>query len=1031
MRLKKIKLNGFKSFAEPIDIAFRNGMIGVVGPNGCGKSNIVDALRWVMGEKARQIRATTLEDVIFSGTNTRKPVGQAVVELTFDNTDAGTTTKFSQYAELSLRRTVARDQESKYYINSTRCRRRDIADLFFGTGLSGNSYAVMEQGMVTRIVEAKPEEMRTYIEEAAGVSKYKARRRDTENRIRRTRNNLDRLMDIKDEVTKQLSKLKKQVKNAEKFKQLRKDKERFESELLFLKYSRLENDRSACEKQVADYRLDLEKIQAVLREVETNAEKKRIMSEECNDEINRMKEEHYRLSATISSEEKDIEDRKKSIDRLSQERKEVEVMVERNQQEIEKQQQSLMEQGKHCEELNTKVEYFSGEVKRLREESTVAKQMIHEAARKHQGDIDIVGKEISTLRDTVHSLTEALNAEQVKSSDIQSRLASFEALQEAELRNDEGAFTQWIDTVGLKRKDRLVEHIRVADGWERAAETVLGVFIAGVEVSAIEDYADRIEEFNKGVLVLFEGDTCDVAESGTLADKVSGSKGISSFLSRVRLSDSLSDALQRRSSLKPYESLITKDGIWIGPNWMQLCVTDKDGDGVLVRERRMEELREQLKKSNNTTTELRKDLVSARVSLSKKETQRDQLQSKMSTILKKAAALESGVEKGSISVLEDVRNQLHNAQEVLHRFEVDRKAATVNYSAMKEQAERLQLLKEEFRQRLQSLDETLSDLQQPVEESCQRLDDFLKQHAEGQHSLDIQSQKLSELQSEVKTLEQRRSDLNKEVETRRDAYEQARAELQVITARCKDALATFNNLNVLPANVEASMEPDANIESQEERLARVQASIDRLGAINLVALEEFDELSERKEYLDSQHDDLMRALKMLEDAISKIDKETRELFKKTFDQINANLQDIFPRLFGNGEAYLELTENDLLTTGVSIMVRPAGKRRVSINLLSGGEKALAAVAVVFSIFELSPAPFCLLDEVDAPLDDRNVERFCDLLKYMSERVQFIMITHNKVSMEYMDNLIGVTMQEPGVSRLVAVDVEEAAKMATA
>ncbi len=1033
MRLRKIKLNGFKSFAEPISIDFESDMIGIVGPNGCGKSNVVDAVRWVMGETSRHIRASNLEDVIFSGTNLRKPMGQASVEVLFDNVGDGIvgneSSQFSQYTELSLRRTVTRDRESKYYLNGTRCRRRDVADIFFGTGLGSNSYAVIEQGMITRIVEAKPEEMRAYVEEAAGVSQYKERRRETENRIRRTRDNLDRVMDIREEVHKQLGKLKRQVRNAERFKQLRKDKERFESELLLLRYKRRDEERAACEKEVGDRRLDFEKSQAVLREAEADIEQKRVASQEGNDELNRMKEAHYRLGAEISGEEQDIENRKKSIGRLSGELREVQVAAQRNAQEIGKKQALQLEKERRCGELDREVERFGGEVKRLREERTVARQTLHDTAQKRQGDIERIGVEIAVLRDKVHDQVEALHAAQGKRSDIQGRIASLEALQEAELRSDEGGFMRWLKDAGLGRRDRLVEHLRVADGWERAVETVLGSFIAGVEVTSLEEYAARVGDFGSGTLVLFE--PVAAAAGDTLADKVSGSESLGGLLGRVQVADDLAQALARRSSLEPHESLITRDGIWVGANWIKLHTPDKDGEGVIVRERRMEDLRRQLKACDDAGDALKRELEGARADLVQREAQREQVQTQLAATLKEAAVLESGVEQSGATALEEARSQLRAAREALHRAEVEREAVRVGHSAAREQAGQLQSLKEELGQRGQSLEKTLADLEQPMEESRNRLETLLKQHTEGQRQLEQHTRQLAGLQSEVTALEQRRADVAGKVETRREAYEKARADLQVSTARSKDALAEFNKLGVESAAVEESMESGTSMETQEEKLARVQVGIDRLGAINLVALEEFDELSERKEYIDSQYDDLTRALKTLEDAIQKIDRETRERFKVTFDKINDNLQNMFPRLFGSGEAHLELTERDLLTTGVSIMVRPPGKRRVSINLLSGGEKALAAAAVVFSIFELNPAPFCLLDEVDAPLDEHNVERFCELIKEMSGRVQFICITHNKISMEYMHSLIGVTMQEPGVSRLVAVDVEEAAKMATA
>ena len=1006
-------------------------MTGIVGPNGCGKSNVVDAVRWVMGETSRHIRATTLEDVIFNGTSVRKPKGQTTVELIFDDAGSVAGGKFAQYAELSLRRTFTRNSDSKYYINGTHCRRRDVADIFLGTGLGANSYAVVEQGMIARLVEAKPEEIRAYVEEAAGVSQYKERRRDAENRMRHTRLNLDRVLDIREEIGKQIRKLKRQVRSAEKFKQLRKNKERLESELLLLRCKLLDEERVECEKQTETRRLDFEKNRTALREVEADAEQRRAAAQEVSDELNRMKEEHYRLGAKISREEQDIENRKKGIARLGEERAEVEAMAARNAAERERQQALLVEREQHCTELDDEVKRLSGELDRLREERATARQMLDKTARKHQDNIRRVGVEITASRDKVHDLVDALNTDQSRRSDIQGRLSSLEALQEAGLHSDEGAFSRWLNKAGLKREDHLVERIRVTDGWENAIETVLGSFIGGVEVSSLDRYTAHLDEFDKGTLVLLEPSDHETAEDDTLASKVSGGGSVSGFLGRIRIAESLDDTLNRRSSLKPHESLITRDGVWVGPNWVKRYAPGDDGEGVIVRERHIEKLRARLGELDRARDSLKNDLEDARAGLASKETERDEAQGQLAATLKEAAALESGTEQVGGSALEDARSRLRAAREDLHRVEIEREATHVGHAAAREQVGQLQSLQEELAQRQRSLSKALKDLEQPMSVSREHLDALLSRHADEQRSIKQHTQKLSDLQSGTRVLEQRRAELTDEVEARRVAYEEMRAQLQVILARHKDALAEFDRLGVAPVEIEEGMDGEPRIEEQEEKLARVQASLDRLGAINLVALEEFDELSERKQYLDSQYDDLTRALKTLEEAIHKIDRETRERFKVTFDKINFNLKNTFPCLFGGGEAALELTEHDLLTAGVSIIVRPPGKRRVAINLLSGGEKALAAAAVVFSIFEINPAPFCLLDEVDAPLDESNVEHFCELIKSMSARVQFIVITHNKISMEYMGSLIGVTMQEAGVSRLVAVDVEEAAKMATA
>ncbi len=1033
MRLEKIKLNGFKSFAEPVGIDFASRMTGIVGPNGCGKSNLVDAVRWVMGESSRHIRATNLTEVIFSGSRTRQPMGQASIELVFDNSDVDVGSRFMQYSELSIKRTVVRDGESRYFINATRCRRQDIADVFFGTGLGVHSYAVIEQGMISRTVEAKPEEVRSYIEEAAGISQYKQRRRDAENRVRRTRENLDRVTDIVDEVSKQSTRLKRQVKSAEKFKQLRQDKERIESELLLLRYRHCEAECAACDRQAHDLSLDLEKARAALFEVEADAEKKRALASQRSDEIIRMKEEYYQLGARISGEEKDIETRRRSIERIFEEQVQVKGLIDRDKQAMSDRRAALVVQERRREEIDKETGQLGSEVERLVRESDAARQTLRETVQQSQSQADRLSEEISALREEVHAIMEQLHAEQDQRSGVQSRLASLRALQQAALHDSEDAVAQWLDAAGLKSKHRLAGRIRVADGWEQATEVVLGAFVAGFEVSSLAGYADRIGDFDRGTLALIEtGDGDEQAiTGGTLADKVSGSGGARALLSQVQLADDVPQALQQRASLLPGQSVITRDGVWIGANWMQLHLPDKGGEGVLLRERRMAALHSELGRLNAAIGNLQGDLEHRRTSLLEKEAEREGVQARIAMFLEGTTAPEGGTQEGSVQVLAEVSRQLQVARDALHRAEMERESVAGNCRAAQEQIAQLQSHLVELEHRGNSLDETLDELRSPIEAGGKQLEELLVRHVEEKEVLQRRSQELAGMQSDLQVLDRRRADLVEATETKRDSYEKARVSLQVAKARCKDAFDGLNQRGLAPEEVEAAMEAGVDMASHEEKLAQVQERIDRLGAINLVALEEFDELTERKRYLDAQTDDLKHALETLEDAIHKMDTRTRALFGKTFDDINANLQDIFPRLFGSGSAWLEMTDSDFFTAGVAVMVRMSGKRQVSINLLSGGEKAMTAIAVVFSIFALRPAPFCLLDEVDAPLDEHNIERFCELLKHMSEQVQFILITHNKTSMEYMDNLVGITMQEPGVSRLVSVDVESAAKLATA
>ena len=1165
MKIKKIQLNGFKSFPDQTGIEVQGRMTGIVGPNGCGKSNIVDAVRWVMGESSRHIRASSLEDVIFSGTNTRKPLGQASVELLFDNSDGKIGGPYAQYQELSLRRIVSRDRESKYYLNGSRCRRKDITDIFFGTGLGGNSYAIIEQGMIARIVEAKPEEMRAYIEEAAGVSKYKERRRDTENRMRRTQDNLDRVADVREELEKQMRKLKRQAGEARRYKKLRQEKDCVEAELLLLNLRTHEAEERRCEKVLSGLRVDIEQAQATLHAAETELEHHRTELDEVNDELNLAKENAYRLDAKLAGLEREISDRETRISQLEQEKHETIALLDeagkeikteeskrddfaRRGQEIKAHKEELTTQFAECrrqtetieKETNklqslrdqhhsetressetlkverTRAEFYEkalAELDQSRREITAQQEAIDlasieseraenrsrlEQCRKEiergEQTVTQAGEAVRSLRNEIHKLGEKLNEEQALIQEMQGRLSSLKVLQDADLGHDVESFGAWLEQSGLSQPELVAENVTVAEGWENAAEIVLGTFLEAVKVASIDEHADRIEQFKQGTLVLLESDEAGAdSNRPTLADKLTGSAGLHKLLSQVLLVDNLAQALSQRSALEHGQSLITPDGIWVGKNWLKLHHYGSGAEGVLIRKHKIESLRAQIDEAVQSTQAVRQAMEQARANLLQQEDLRDKEQERQTIRSQETAALESnlkhyeqqiarhkarmaeldqmqqdvqmrrqqlvdehqqskqeqdkaleavkelGERHGDLeknlarlkAVFSEKKRETARLQEAIHKAEVEEESVRVGRESSIKQIDHLKRREQELKQRATSSDTSLNELKAPLTENKNHHEKLISERFTAKQKHERVSSRIASMQKTFGELDDKRNNAQERLDSLRETHETAHADVQVSVARGNDVREALAKLDREPKAIEAELDEQAKVETHEEKLQEIRKKIERLGSINLVAIEEFNEISSRKEFIDAQHTDLVSALETLRSAIKKIDRETRGRFKQTFDMINENLKSIFPTLFGGGEAYLEMTEQDLLTTGITVMVKPPGKRLSSIHLMSGGEKALAAAAVVFAIFELKPAPFCILDEVDAPLDERNIERFCEMIRGMSERVQYIMITHNKISMEYMDRLIGITMQELGVSRPVSVDMEEAVKMASA
>ncbi len=1167
MRLSKIKLAGFKSFVDPTTIPFPSSLVGVVGPNGCGKSNVIDAVRWVMGESsASRLRGDSITDVIFNGSSSRKPVGAASVELLFDNSETTLEGQYAKYAEISIRREVSRDGISTYFLNGTKCRRKDITGVFLGTGLGPRSYSIIEQGMISRLIEAKPEEMRVFLEEAAGISKYKERRRETSNRIKHTKENLDRLLDVLDEVEKQIKHLDRQAKTAERYGRYKEDERRTSAELLALRTRDLDDRGSEAGARLAERKTSLEAAIAKQRSLEASLEDTRVRQTERTDAFNVVQGRYYKVGSEIARLEQSIEHarelrerQQKDLEQAVSGAREIAEHIDQDETEIEQLEMTLSElvpgleqarqseqassaslqhaedaladwQGQwnehskrytdalqeqsvestRSEQIESRLQSFAERRKKIQEaqsdaspvelqarfgeltEHELRKRQARDEFDRHLADI---AEKIRKLREQDKKLTQLVDERHATMQEAKGKYASLEALQQAALGAGDDGIKSWLEGAGLEQNARVAQKLDVESGWERAVETVLGDYLQAVCVTDITPVTETIARLRSGnVTVLREqskhGDV--QASTNTLAEKTSGAPAaVTQILSRVTVADSLGQALAIRESLGDDASVVTADGVWLGNNWLRVS-RDKNGKaGVLAREHEIRRLKSDIREMLARYDSAKKLLNDGRMRLTQLEERRESLQQDASSLLneysevkaalesarykldqanarKVALAEESGeLDNEQISAEEQLREShrvrdqaavllerldsekldLEDQREEL-RLEMQRVRAQANEDRQsvqniaiqfesrrtsKESAaqnlERMRTQLTQFRTRESEIREQLENSQSPLDGNKVDLETLLETRVMVEDELAAARQIVEKVEAELRELDQSRMQIDQSVEESRSQVteaEMAAQELKVRREGFSDQLAqTDFELAVLLEEMDES----ANINSWEEKLEKVSKRIDRLGPINLAAIDEFKEQSERKEYLDSQLADLNDALSTLEGAIRKIDKETRSRFRDTFDNVNEGFKVLFPKLFGGGHAYLELTGDDLLTAGITVMARPPGKRNSTIHLLSGGEKALTAVALVFAIFELNPAPFCMLDEVDAPLDDANVQRFCNIVREMSEKVQFVFITHNKVTMELARQLSGVTMQEPGVSRLVTVDLDAAVKMA--
>ena len=1167
MRLSKIKLAGFKSFVDPTTITFPSSLVGVVGPNGCGKSNVIDAVRWVMGERsASRLRGDSITDVIFNGSSSRKPIGAASVELLFDNSETTLEGQYAKYSEIAIRREVTRDGISNYFLNGTRCRRKDITGVFLGTGLGPRSYSIIEQGMISRLIEAKPEEMRVFLEEAAGISKYKERRRETSNRIKHTKENLDRLMDVLEEVEKQIKHLDRQAKTAERYSKYKNEERRRTAELLALRTSGLDDQANDADRELAEHKTRLESRIAEQRNLEARIEEARDKQSERNDSFNEVQGRFYKVGAEIARLEQSIEHahelrerQTKDLEQAIHGAKEIRAHIDKDESEIAQLELTLNElvpgleqarQGERAsaeslgqaeealaewqqqwdeytaslneaqqlhnvehtrsEQIESKIQSLSDRRKKLDEAQSDAnaddlqsslEELAEQEQRKGQarGEFDRhladISEKIRKLREQDGKLTRLVDERRTTLQAAEGKYASLEALQKAALGEGDEGIQEWLESAGLDENRKVAQALDVDDGWERAIETVLGVYLQAICVSDITPVTESIASLRTGHVTILQeqGSSADDVDTSTsLASKVTGAPdSVNRLLSHVQIADSLPAALSIRDMLDEDDSVITADGVWLGQNWLRVS-RDKDSKaGVLSREHEMRRLKSEIREFQARFDSARKLVQDGRTRLNQLEERREAVQKDAASLLTEYSEVKAALDAAQYrmdqanarreSIAEEtseVDNHQISAEEQLRESQRRFTQATETIAELETQRDNLEARREELRAELHRVREQADEDRQTVqnitiqfesrrsskESATQNLDRMLSQLgqfktreveireqleqrqeplAEAKKSLERQltarvsveeemaaARKLVEtVEGELRELDQARMQVDQTVDEARERVSEAEMGLREVCVRREGLAEQLAQTDFDYATLIEEMDSEASVESWEDKLEKVRRRIDRLGPINLAAIDEFKEQSERKEYLDAQLEDLNNALATLESAIRKIDRETRSRFRETYNNVNKGFQALFPKLFGGGHAYLELTGDDLLTSGVTVMAQPPGKRNSTIHLLSGGEKALTAVALVFAIFELNPAPFCLLDEVDAPLDDQNIGRFCHIVQEMSEKVQFVFITHNKGTMELARQLTGVTMQEPGVSRLVSVDLDEAVKMA--
>ncbi|WP_115703904.1 chromosome segregation protein SMC [Legionella sainthelensi] len=1163
MHLKQLKLAGFKSFVDPTVVHFPSQLVAVVGPNGCGKSNIIDAVRWVMGESsARNLRGESMTDVIFNGSSHRKSVGQASVELVFDNSLGRLTGPFASYGEIAVKRVVTRDGDSSYYLNGSRCRRKDITDIFLGTGAGARGYSIIGQGTISQLIEARPEDLRVFLEEAAGVSKYKERRRETLQRIDHTRENLTRVADIREELDKQLQRLERQAKAAERYLILKDEEQLCRAEILALKWRDLVNQQKAKQHQLQDLAVQYEQQQSAL----TKVNKERIILNEkiydADEQTQQIQASFYQLGTDIARLEETIQQQVREKKRLEQDQQQMQSDWQAIAEQWQEDKEDLLRCQQNAQNLAEKLEQLSVQFKdqdadyqenqkqqtqwelhwqevqthanNLKREFQVAQVQAQHLEEKYQQTLLRLEKlklehesiSVNQLQEAEKKLQEQRikliadqefdecqlskskeNAEQLRTKlqEIEQQLhgvqdnfhrtnTEYAALTAAQRAARQGVKKNKKGIHEWSEKPRLMDILQVENKWQAACERVLNETLHAYVLETFDElWPQRSNCEHQGECIVTLRNRRTKSDSRpSLMDKIHGAIPANvSPLEHIYTAEHFDEALSWLPELEEYQSIITPDGFWLGPGWVKFVNPEEQDDvGFLVRQQKIGDLSLLVQELQQKIDALRAERDHTHLQLQKSvkdiELQQLNVNASNEALRINSSALSSNeqaishAEKQAINLtieceelqflLEEtvvercnIKEKLHALEEQCREYEqrqeecLHEKQECLNSLTLKKkhvEESRLQLHHAEreydreknkihqLEDRIQREKERLDILQERLEhiallclqteepgvELKGQLAQQLQKHSEVESQLTLSREQLLQLRMELEDCEKNILNCDLEVKRIQELIAQVRMEEQALAVRASSLQESLDESG-LQAQAVLDKMPEGTTQSiREDELIALAEKIKRLGAINLAAIEEFATEQQRKVYLDEQYNDLSQALTTLESAIEKMDKETRLRLENTFAEVNTSFKALFPRLFGGGRAQLELTCDNLLEAGIVVMAQPPGKRNSTIHLLSGGEKAMTAVALVFAIFQLNPSPFCMLDEVDAPLDDVNVGRFCTLVKEMSQFVQFLFITHNKVTMELADHLIGVTMREPGVSRLVAVDVTQALAM---
>lgn len=1154
MRLKKIRLAGFKSFVDPTNIPFPGDMTAVVGPNGCGKSNVIDAVRWVLGESsAKNLRGDSMTDVIFNGSSARKPVSQCSVELVFDNSSGRIQGEFAAFNEISVKRIVTKEAVSSYWLNNAKCRRRDITDLFLGTGLGPRSYAIIEQGMISKLIESKPQDLRIFIEEAAGISKYKERRKETQTRIAHTKENLERLEDVRQELGDQIAKLKRQAVAANRYKELKQQERQLKAELATIKWlsqskimhnlqndindkqtaleslassqlgdesglQALKNDQSVCKQAIDDFQQSLFTTGTEITKLEQSQlfSQKRLVQIQA--EIEQLKQSEVSLEHSLQQHQEELNGAQQALLQGEPQKEILEEQVfdiENRKHELDEQVQTFFRHTKSDDDAYHNKKQALQQKHSQIQQSLASQQRI--TTRVAELEKELREQNLDDIEQQLIDLQQACELAELNLSEAENnRLSLKDKLQNARLSLDETqALVLRLEKENMGNKAKLSaleemqskpaniadvlttlnvqeaipswEYFEVPTGYEKLLNSALkevdDAFVINAQLNL--DTASCLPKCSPALL--FGENFVTSKQANTLASLLLNDR-VPDFTNGILVADTLNEGMSLLEEHSHLYKLIIKDGTVLSRSSI---LGSSEGDNKVLRQAQIDSLKQalltqapifqqtqtQLSEIQNKVTEyttlleeinentqacklahqqsvleqqnivFQKDQFTKRnekivveieqqnIELAQEEMSLELLNEQVEDLSIEVAELDekrSQTQQESEQIQQQQQNiqiQFNQMQSKLHEHAMRQQQLQNSITVLEEQTRSKQLSLANNQEKLALLQEEAEDLLMPKQDQQEKLQVLLAKQEALRYTLNERRECLSSIESDIADLEKGQHGIVAKMDAIKAEISSIRIQVESASVRAQSHIEQLAELSQSVKDIVATLDEDADEKLWQANLDNVVQGLSRLGAVNLAAVDEYEQQAQRKQNLDDQNEDLSQALDTLENAMRKIDKETRTRFKATFDRVNADLKMLFPKVFGGGSAYLDLTGEDLLETGVSIMARPPGKKNSTIHLLSGGEKALTALSLVFAIFRLNPAPFCLLDEVDAPLDDANVGRFCRLVSEMSKSVQFIYITHNKVAMEMATHLTGVTMAEPGVSRMVAVDMEQALAIA--